>query len=93
MTKAENADRRAVEKESGKGSISNKDGTATGPGSSAATQSKQDRQHAIGGQGSATAERSRPGHKTNTDASMVPVSAEGSMFRPGCLGLGGSMTG
>jgi len=65
MTKAENANRWATEKKAGQGSISNKDGTATGPGSSAATQSKQNRQHDIGGKGSATAARSRPGHKTN----------------------------
>jgi hypothetical protein len=65
MTKAKSADRRAAEKGSGQGSVSNKDGTATGPGSSAKSRSKQDRQHAIGGQGSATAARSRPGHKTS----------------------------
>src|SRR3954467_2778046 len=52
--KAKNADRRATEKGSGQGSVSNKDGTATGPGSSAKSRSKQDPQHAIGGQGSAT---------------------------------------
>jgi hypothetical protein len=77
MTKAKNAGRRAAEKGSGQGSVSNKDGTATGPGSSAKSRSKQDRQHAIGGQGSATAVR------RDTDAAGVVLLAPESRGRTG----------
>jgi hypothetical protein len=65
MTTAKQADRRAAEKNSGQGGVSNADGTATGPGSSAASRSKQDNQHSIKGAGSAKANASRPGHKTS----------------------------
>lgn len=49
MTEATHADRRAADKESGQGSVSNESGTATGPGRFAEANSKQDPQHAIGG--------------------------------------------
>jgi hypothetical protein len=65
MTTAKKADRRAAEKGSGQGGISNAEGTATGPGSTPASASKKDNQRSIGGTGSAKAAKSRPGHNAN----------------------------
>jgi hypothetical protein len=66
MTTAKKADRRAAEKGSGQGGASNAGGTATGPGSSSAgSAARKGNQRAIGGTGSAKADRGRPGHKTS----------------------------
>jgi hypothetical protein len=65
MTTEKKANRRAAETGSGQGSISNAGGTATGPGSSPGTGSKQDNQRNIAGTGSAKAAAGRPGHKTS----------------------------
>jgi hypothetical protein len=65
MTTSKKADRRASERGSGKGGVSNAGGTATGPGSSSASAVGKENQRNIGGTGSAKAARGRPGHKTN----------------------------
>ncbi len=65
MTTAKKADKAAEEKGSGKGGASNAGGTATGPGSSSASATKQDNQRSIGGAGSTKTDRNRPGHKAN----------------------------
>ena len=65
MTTAKQADKRAAKQHSGQGGVSNAAGTATGPGSSAASRSKQDNVHGNAGSGSPKAARNRPGHKAN----------------------------
>jgi hypothetical protein len=67
MATSKKADRRAAEKGSGKGGVSNAGGTATGPGSSSASSALgKENQRNIGGTGSAKAARNRPGHKTTS---------------------------
>jgi hypothetical protein len=66
MTTAKKADKRAEETGSGKGGTSNAAGTATGPGSSAASRDSHDAQRDIGGAGSAKTGNKRPGHKANS---------------------------
>ena len=65
MTTAKKANERAKKLNSGQGTTSNAGGTATGPGSSSASATKQDNQRDIGGSGSAKTGANRPGHKTH----------------------------
>ena len=65
MTTAKKADRRAAEKGSGQGDVSNEAGPAAGTGRLAENEPRHDNQRDIAGTGSAKSDGGRPGHKAN----------------------------
>jgi len=66
MTTAKKANQRAEKLHSGQGTTSNAGGTAAGPGSSSAPETKTEAQRSIAGAGSPKTAGNRPGHKTHS---------------------------